>query len=137
MVYGGGWAALDKVTGAILWTTANPANYDPTGDALNPASNGRAQTSWASGPMASVGDIVLATSSDSVYSPSYSTGSPQYGSGGWVYALRKADGSIVTSYETKAGVYGGFSVDSHCAFVGSGYTFLSSGKGVYGWCLPK
>ena len=49
VVYGGGWVALDKVTGQIVWTTANPANFDPSGDALTPTSNGRAQSSWGAG----------------------------------------------------------------------------------------
>jgi polyvinyl alcohol dehydrogenase (cytochrome) len=137
VVYGGGWAAMDKATGAVLWTTANPANFDPSGGPLDSSSNGRAATSWGSGPATAVGDIVLVTSGDSVYSPSLGSGGPVYGSGGYVYALKKSTGRILSSFETKAGVYGGFSVDSHCVYVGSGYTFLSAGKGVYGWCVPK
>ena len=135
VVYGGGWAALDKISGKVVWTAANPANYDPTGGPFNATSNGRAYTSWGNGPATSVGDILLVTSADSVYMPSLGSGGPTYGSGGYVYALSKSSGKILSSFETKAGVYGGFSVDSRCAFVGSGYTFLSAGKGVYGWCL--
>jgi outer membrane protein assembly factor BamB len=135
IVYGGGWVALDKITGSIVWTTANPANFDPTGLPSNPSSNGRSTTSWGSGPAVSVGDILLVTSADSVYSPNVYSGSPIYGSGGYVYVLKKTDGSILSSYETKAGIYGGFSADTRCAFVGFGYSFLSQGKGVYGWCI--
>ena len=88
------------------------------------------------GPPTSVNDVVFVTSSDSVYSPSYSTGVPVSGSGGYVYMLKKSTGEILSSFETGAGIYGGFSVDSHCAYVGYGYGFLSAGQGVYGWCVP-
>jgi len=135
VVYGGGWAALDKGSGKVLWTTANPANFDPTGGPFNQSSNGRASSSWGSGPSTSVGDIVLVGSSDSVFKPKLGGGVPTYGSGGYVYSLNKTSGAILSSFETKAGIYGGFSVDSHCAFIGYGYSFLSAGKGVYGWCL--
>ena len=58
---GGGWAALDKKSGAIVWTTANPIVFPPNG----------AQ----SGPAASVGDIMLVGSFDgNVYSLSKSNG---------------------------------------------------------------
>ena len=39
-----------------------------------------------------------------------------YGSGGYVYALRKSDGGILSSFETKAAVVGGFSADQNCAY---------------------
>lgn len=135
VIYGGGWAALDKAAGSVLWTTANPANFDPSGGVFNVSSNGRAFSSWGAGPSTSVGDIVLVGSSDSVYKPKLQGGSPKYGNGGFVYSLRKTTGAVLSSYETKAGVYGGFAVDKNCAFIGSGYSFLSSGKGVYGWCI--
>ena len=137
VVYGGGWVALDKVSGKQLWTTANPANFDPSGGPFTNTSNGRAFTSYGIGPTTSVNDIVLVTSGDSVYRPNLGSGGAQYGSGGYVYTLNKATGSILSSFETKAGLYGGFSADTHCAFVGFGYSFLSSGKGVYGWCRPQ
>jgi len=137
VVYGGGWIGLNKITGTMVWTTANPANFDPTGGPSTPTSNGRAASSWASGPATAVGDIVLVTSSDSVYSPNLGTGGPTPGNGGFVYALRKTTGTILSSFETGAGIYGGFSVDTHCAFVGYGYSFLSKGNGVFGWCVPK
>jgi outer membrane protein assembly factor BamB len=134
---GGGWSALDKVTGTLLWTTSNPAAYDPSGGPFNLSSNGRAFSSWAEGPPATVGDIVLVTSADAVFTPNLMIRRPQYGSGGYVYALSKSTGEILSSYETKASVFGGFSVDSRCAFVGSGYwkNQYSKGKGVFGWCV--
>lgn len=135
IITGGGWIALKKTTGEVLWTTANPAYYDPSGLPGDALSNGRSTTSWGTGPATAVGDIVFVTSSDSVYSPSLLSGTPVYGSGGYVYTLSKTTGQVLTSFETKGGVYGGFAVDSHCAFVGYGYSFLSDGKGVYGWCI--
>jgi hypothetical protein len=137
VINGGGWVAMDKITGQQVWTTANPANFDPSGDAFDPASNGRAYTSWGIGPITTVNDIVLVTSADSVYRPNLGTGSAQYGSGGYAYTLNKRTGKILSSFETKAGLYGGFSSDTHCVYVGFGYSFLSSGKGVYGWCIPN
>ncbi len=136
VIYGGGWVAIDKKTGEQLWTTANPANFDPSGDAFNTSSNGRAYSSYAFGPITTVNDIVLVTSGDSVYRPTLGSGGAKYGSGGYVYTLKKNTGRILSSFETKAGLYGGFSADTKCAYVGFGYSFLSSGKGVYGWCIP-
>eukprot|EP01036_Dinobryon_divergens_P034037 gene34037-43979_t len=137
VINGGGWVAMDKRTGQQVWTTANPANFDPSGGVFDPASNGRAYTSWGIGPITTVNDIVLVTSADSVYRPNLGTGSAQYGSGGYAYSLNKKTGKILSSFETKAGLYGGFSSDTHCVYVGFGYSFLSSGKGVYGWCIPN
>jgi hypothetical protein len=134
---GGGWTALDKFTGGILWTTSNPAGYDPTGDPFNGRSNGRASTSMANGAPVAVGDIVLVTSYDAILRPKQGTGKPTYGSGGYVFSLSKSTDRILSSFETKASAFGGFSADSHCAFVGYGknrYPY-SSGRGVYGWCI--
>jgi polyvinyl alcohol dehydrogenase (cytochrome) len=131
---GGGWMALDKVTGAIQWTTANPAAYDPSGGPEDPLANGRSSLAWGMGPPAVVGDIVLVGSTDVVTKD----GDGVYGSGGYVYALRKTDGRILSSFETRGTVYGGFAADSRCAFVGSGYKkgpLGSVGIGVYGWCI--
>lgn len=72
--YGGGWVALDKVTGAVKWTTANPANFDP-----NP--NGRAGTSYGAGPATVAGNVVLVGSADSIFVK----GVPTFGSGGFAY----------------------------------------------------
>lgn len=136
VINGGGWVAMDKRTGQQLWTTANPANFDPSGGVFDATSNGRAFTSWGIGPITTVNDIVLVTSADSVYRPNLGTGGALYGSGGYAYTLNKKTGGILSSFETKAGLYGGFSSDTHCVYVGFGYSFLSSGKGVYGWCIP-
>lgn len=126
-VSGGGWVALNKTSGAVQWTTSNPAAYDV-------APNNRALTAWGAGPPLSVGDLLLVGSTDSVRV----AGQLTYGSGGYVYALDKTSGAILGSYETKSGVYGGFSGDSSCVFVGSGGTkFLNitAGKAVFGWCV--
>ena len=117
---GGGWVALDKKSGNITWTTANPAGYDPTGIGLS-KSNRRIATSWGMGPSSVVGDVVLVGSADIV--------GYNYGSGGYVYSLKKTDGKIISSYETKAGVYGGFSADNNCAYIGHGYPLFGLAEG--------
>lgn len=145
ITYGGGWLALDKHDGKHKWTTANPASYDPSGNVGVVGSNGRSTTSYAPGPPTAIKNGVLVTSADSIFTPYWSplvfqlngVDKPIYGAGGWVYLLDKETGNIISSYETKASVYGGFSVDRRCAYVGSGYRslfVLSEGYGVYKWC---
>jgi polyvinyl alcohol dehydrogenase (cytochrome) len=123
----GGWGAFNKITGHAEWRISNPACWDSS-------SNGRRTSSFANGPPLSVNDIVLVTSSDT----RYVNNTPVPGAGGWVYALNKTNGAILSSFETKASVYGGFSADNKCAYVGSGYRPLfgsSVGDSVYGWCV--
>jgi polyvinyl alcohol dehydrogenase (cytochrome) len=157
---GGGWAALDKLTGAVLWTTSNPASYDPSGSAGNPASNGRSTTAWGVGPPLSVRGGVLVTSFDSVRVPNLGTSMVNvyepggasklinvgtdndwaWGQGGYVYELDGATGKIISSYQTGASVYDGFSVDNYCAWLGTGYLTFPLEQGtwgtfVYGWCV--
>ena len=135
VIIGGGWAALDKRIGQQLWKTANPANFDPSGGAFEHTSNGRAYSSFGIGPVTTVNDIVLVTSVYSLYLPKLGSGGAKYGGGRYVYTLKESTGSIPSSFETKAGIYGGFSADTKCAYVGFGCSFLSSEKGMHGWCI--
>jgi len=127
VVQGGGWLALDKVTGQVVWTTANPAFFDTSG-------NNRNNTAACPGPPTVVNDVVFVTSLDSVYE----NGIPVYGHGGFVYALKAENGEIISSFETGAGVYGGWSFADGCAYVGSGYARISAAAGrfLYGFCFP-
>ena len=88
---GGGWAALNKGTGAIVWTTPNPKLFSPN-SAQNP-------------PITVAGDVVLSGSHDGI-----------------VYALNKATGLIVSSYNTLSAVDAGFAVDINCAYIGNSAT---------------
>jgi polyvinyl alcohol dehydrogenase (cytochrome) len=159
-VHGGGWFALDRLTGAVLWTSANPANYDPSGEAGRPSSNGRSTTAWSTGAPASFLGGLLVGSMDAVRTPnlgSYNvaitdergfqklanvgSNPTMSGKGGYAYVLNKIDGSISASYESGTVLYGGFSLDERCAWVGSGYStdlpreISSPGGGVLGWCV--
>lgn len=129
-VTSGGWAAHSKMTGKVVWTTANPAWFDPRGSI-----NGRKATSMVYGPPTVLDDLLLVTSPDTNLQAL--TQIPLPGSGGYVYALNTTTGKILSSYETKASVYGGFSANVNCAYVGSGYQPIfgtSMGTSIYGWC---
>lgn len=121
---GGGWIAIDKFSGETVWTTANPAAYDNSG-------NGRSKTAYGLGPPTSVRGAILVGSTDSA--------KQEYGVGGYVYSLSKKDGSILSSYQTGASVYGGFSIQGECAYVGSGYYLhglpFTLGRAAYGFCM--
>lgn len=119
--HGGGWMAVSKRDGNVLWTTSNPANYDPSGPPGDPLSNGRSTTSYGNGPPALIGEIMLVCSADTVYVPDLGSGNARYGSGGYCYELYKVDGSILSSYQTGGTVWGGYGVSDGCACVGSGY----------------
>jgi polyvinyl alcohol dehydrogenase (cytochrome) len=160
-VRGGGWVALDKLTGAVLWTTANPANYDPSGQAGDASSNGRTSTAWGLGPPASILNALLVSSFDCAKSPNMGTYSesvpkpgggskiinvgsqsnrPAPGVGGYVYELDKVRGAVVSSFKTGSSVGGGFSVGADCAWVGSGYATAlqgTPGNYTYGWCISQ
>lgn len=89
--------------------------------------------SYTPGPPTVFGDSVLVSSADSVDV----AGVPTRGSGGWVYALDKNTGNILSSFETKSGVFGGFSGNRDCMYIGSGYRLpygYSTGRSVFGWC---
>jgi hypothetical protein len=63
-----------------------------------------------------------------------------WGQGGYVYELDGATGKIISSYQTGASVYDGFSVDNYCAWLGTGYLTFPLEQGtwgtfVYGWCV--
>jgi polyvinyl alcohol dehydrogenase (cytochrome) len=137
VIGGGGWAAHYKSNGSANWTTANPAYYDPSGNFSNSSSNGRSATSGGVGAPLSIEGVVLVTSADAVYVPDYGTGVPVYGSGGWVYALRKTDGAIMNSFQTLAGTTASFSPGKECVYVGSGSPGGPNGTFVFGWCINR
>lgn len=138
VVYGGGWAAHSKSTGFAVWTTANPACFDPSGPPDDPSSNGRSTYSFGAGPPMAINDMVLVTSADTLYFPNLESGIPTYGYGGWVYALNKTDGSIMDDYETGAGTVGSFSGGDKCVCAGSGYRDdhfgMARGTSIFCWC---
>ncbi len=157
-VKGGGWAALDKLTGKILWTTSNPANFDPSGAAGLGTSHRRSSTAFGIGPTTSVLGAVLVTSTDYARLPNYGTfnvmvpdttgnsklvnvgasgNAYQTGVGGSVYLLDKVTGEPISSYQTGASVYGGFSADARCVWVGSGHDSMHAGTTVFGWCVAE
>lgn len=149
ITYCGGWVSLDMKDGNILWTTSNPACYDPSGDPFNRLSNGRALTAFAVGAPAVANDIILVGSTDTVYTPRFIDGLPlsinndfdRKGRGGYVYALKKSNGKISSSFETGASVYGSFSINRECVFIGHGYGIDNSaglsphGKELLAWCI--
>ena len=153
----GGWVSLDDLDGSIQWETVNPACYDPTGPPGDPFSNARSTSSWGAGPATSIKGGVLVGSVDRVKGPPmgtltidpYGDGTDTFnlgtaltlsnvGIGGWLYLLDDSTGVIKSRYETGASIFGGFSVDDKCAWVGSGYVFglasPSTGTKVYGFC---
>ncbi len=135
---GGGWGANNKTDGTPVWTTSNPATWDPTGPPGDSESNGRSSTGRGGGAPASLGGLVMVTSGDTVFDPDYGSGDPTYGSGGYYYALNSTDGNPLASFEGKAGGVASFSGNAFCAYVGSGYKpayGYPNGKFVYGWCV--
>jgi hypothetical protein len=136
------------MTGITKFTVVNPACYDPSGLPEDPESNGRSSTAWGIGPVTAIAGGILVTSTDAISLPKFGTrifdgqnignGTITAGAGGFVYMI-DYDGNILSGYETGSSVYGGFSADERCVYVGSGYTFsgglfFSKGTGVLGWC---
>lgn len=115
---GGGWVALDAMTGNLLWAVANPAPN------INSSIDGGAP---AFGPVSTSHGVLWATSFDA---------------DGHVYALHARTGAILWSYHTGATVYGGFSVGDSCVYVGHGYSESAAigganGTFLFAFCLPS
>lgn len=129
----GGWAACDKYSGNIVWTTADPGCFVSL--------NGRARLAGGSGPPTVINDIVLVGSKDTIYNST--TNLPVYGGGGggWVYALNVTTGKILSSHQTKAAINGGFSANKDCVYIGNGGypTILggSNGTSIFAWCTSE
>jgi len=119
----GGWVALSKSTGHILWQQTIPIptyeNYDPS-------------TLWAVGPPALSGEVLFVTSFDSTYSNATRQ------NGGTVYTINANTGAIISSYETGSNIYGGFSLSGSCAYVGTGYVYKFNGDPkLFAFCFGK
>jgi len=135
----GGWIAVDKLNGDILWETSNPGCYDKSGPPGDPLSNGRSSTSWGIAPVTVIqNEGLLVGSADIVRHPSmgillhdiYEDGTLvvnvgnnpiKHTVGGWLYVLNITTGFVESSFESGAAIHTACSLDSnHCMWVGQG-----------------
>lgn len=138
-IIGGGWIAHNKTNGAVLWTTANPAYYDPTGLPFDSGSNGRSTYSFGSGVPLIWGEHLFVSSADAIFTPNITTGSLKPNANGWLYLLDKNNGLIKSSYQTETPTAASFSANQNCACIGAGNVFRDlsqiGSKNVTCWCV--
>ena len=141
VIHGGGWAAHDKITGHVVWSTANPSFFDPTGPPNFQHSNGRSTYSFGAGAPLSVNDLILVTSADTVYLPNLGAGIPISTSGGWFYALNKTNGFIVDSFQSNVGTISSFSGNQCSVCAGNGYKNspfgMANGTAIFCWTVSR
>ncbi len=112
------WAAVDAISGKIIWQTADPNSND-----------------LAAGPVAVAGDVVYAGSANRLGLHS-----------GYFYAFNASDGSILWSYPTmvddndSGAVLSGATIVNGTVYWGSGYLPIlshSHGNKFYAFALPS
>lgn len=138
-ISGGGWVAHNKTNGNILWTTSNPAFYDPTGPPFDPNSNGRSTYSFGSGVPLIWGRHLFVSSLDAIFLPNMTVGIMQSTNNGWLYLLDKNTGIVESSYQTDVPTAASFSANDNCACVGGGNKFRdlfqNTSTSVTCWCF--